>query len=87
MKVQREKEYSYNLKRFIEKVNTLMRIKGKARCLVPSLLTKLLKFSPCDVGQVLGRTTLNPRVFFYSFALVLLVCSIIVFFYKYYVLS
>ena len=51
----REKVYSCNLVGFKGKVNLLVRIQGKVRSLVPSLLIKLLTSLPVDVGQVLAE--------------------------------
>ena len=84
----REKVYSCKLVGFKRKANTLVRIKKKVRSLIPSLLIKL--------SQVLSqwmqaKFEMNHVKFscyyFYSFVLVLLVCSTIIFFCKYYILS
>ena len=50
--MQRKKEYSGNLEGFKEKVNTLMKIKGNVRSLVPNLLIKLSSSLPVGVDQV-----------------------------------
>ena len=83
----REKEHSCKLVGFKEEANTLVRIKGNIRSLVPNLLIKLFQVPPRGRRSSLDRTTLNSHVLFYSFILVLLVCSTIIFFYKYYILS
>ena len=73
----REKIYSYNLMGFKKKVNTLMGIKENVTSLVPSLLIKLSQVLLRGRRPCLSQTTLNSLVLFYSFVLVLLVCSTI----------